>query len=837
LIFCRVSNASATRKSLSSRGAHVLAFTLLAQASSLQVIPIRHIPAAHQFNRRQSPRTMPGADRKMEPSRDQLFGSSLSDVPIGPSEARDDSTADAPDEIAALEQRARDSLAVLQAHLGSLTLPDIGSDPYTRSSEWRPFDRNDYIRLVRREARPTHGLTQALASGGSWLLSGLAIAPLGLLLVGFEPGGRVEDPVLLEAVHIFDEPAAAFLGSIAAAGEATRTAAPALAAPLALRAAEPDDRSAIEGAGPEAAASVAFAAPVARAADESHPTVAPAFGGAPVARAVPPRSTSSIEMARPEPAALPAFAGHVASAAHSHATMAPAMTGSIAAQLIRPARLSSVESGRPQPVVSRAVAAPVARAAGESHSPVRSEITALHSRTAIASARVEPEPARSLASPGRKATVVDAAAPTITPMLAGSMTARPAELDRPNRTEGAPAVPPVLVSVAALAASREESRPGAALALASPGAAQAVEPDRTTALESARPEPAVAGASTRAVAALVADSHPTVTPARVGLAAARAIPPAGESWVERGQPKLAVSPDFPKARNAARESHPVLRAKLEQPIALIAERTVSPLSPMASVGGQATAAKPRMDAAAAVSDVVVLPVLASLDGPIGDHERLIAIASRAGDPVAGVAPVAEEPKLTSAPDVARDPAHDLKLAARSGPMRDVDTEPARSTDEEPAGTPVSLRADLTLPRLLAEEVALPPELVLSQGETAIRLASGVSSAFLQPGIYEAVIEWGGAQLPIAPLIVGNEPVEIAFRIEPSTVTLRFDGVVDERVLWTIRRSEGGTLRLRGPVVSASLPPGDYTIEAEVDGELHRHPLKVGVGEALTIVAR
>jgi hypothetical protein len=128
-------------------------------------------------------------------------------------------------------------------------------------------------------------------------------------------------------------------------------------------------------------------------------------------------------------------------------------------------------------------------------------------------------------------------------------------------------------------------------------------------------------------------------------------------------------------------------------------------------------------------------------------------------------------------------------------------------------------------------------LVLSQGETAIRLASGVSSAFLQPGIYEAVIEWGGAQLPIAPLIVGNEPVEIAFRIEPSTVTLRFDGVVDERVLWTIRRSEGGTLRLRGPVVSASLPPGDYTIEAEVDGELHRHPLKVGVGEALTIVAR
>ena len=425
-------------------------------------------------------------------------------------------------------------------------------------------------------------------------------------------------------------------------------------------------------------------------------------------------------------------------------------------------------------------------------------------------------------------------------MLTGSMTARPAELDRSNRTEGAPALPPALVSVAAPAASREESRPGAALALASPGAAQAIGADRTTALESARPEPAVAGASTRPVAALVADSHPSVTPARVGLAAARAISPRGESWVENGQPKLAVSPDFAKARTAARESHPVLPAKLEHPIALIAERTVSPLSPMAGmagVGGQAAAAKPRMDNVAAVSDVVVLPALASLDGPIGDHERLIAIASRAGNPVAGVAPVAEEPKLTGRPDIGRDPAHDLKLAARSGPMGNIDAEPARSIDEEPAGTPVSLRADLTSPRLLAEEVALPPELVLSQGETAIRLASGVSSASLQPGIYEAVIEWGGAHLPIAPLIVGNEPVEIAFRIEPSTVTLRFDGVVDERVLWTIRRSEGGTLRLRGPVVSESLPPGNYTIEAEVDGELHRHPLKVGVGEALTIVAR
>src|SRR5688572_4592017 len=238
----------------------------------------------------------------MKPARDQLFRSSLSDVPIGPSDARDDSAAEASDDIAALEQRTRDSLAVLQGHLGSLTLPDVDSDPYTRRGEWRPFDRNDYIRLVRRGHRPTYGLTQALACGGSWLLSGLAVAPLGLLLAGLEPGDRGGDPVLLEAVHIFDEPAAAFLGSIAEAGEATLTAAPALADPLAVRAAEPDDRSVIEGARPGAAVSVAFTAPVARAADEPHPTVAPAFSGAPAARAGAPGDKSSIEMVRPEPA-------------------------------------------------------------------------------------------------------------------------------------------------------------------------------------------------------------------------------------------------------------------------------------------------------------------------------------------------------------------------------------------------------------------------------------------------------------------------------------------------------------------------------------------------------
>jgi hypothetical protein len=350
---------------------------------------------------------------------------------------------------------------------------------------------------------------------------------------------------------------------------------------------------------------------------------------------------------------------------------------------------------------------------------------------------------------------------------------------------------------------------------------------------SARPEP-VAGASTRLAVGLVPDPHPTTTPARVGSVAARAIPADADSRVESTQPKLAISRDFPNARTTARESRLVFPVKLEHRIALAAEPTVSPLSSMAIVDRQAATAKPWMDKIISVSDVVEVPALASFDGPIGDHERLIAIASRGRDAVAGPAlgssVIPEQPKLTRGPDDATpDPAHDLKLAARSAPMANV--------DEEPPGTPVTVRADLTWPRLLAEEVALPPELVLSQGETTIRLASGLSSASLQPGIYEAVIEWGGAELPIAPLIVGNEPVAIAFRIEPSTVTLRFEGVAEDRVSWTIKRSEGGTLRLRGPVVSESLPPGNYTIEAEVDGALHRHPLKVGVGEALTIVAR
>jgi hypothetical protein len=823
--------------------------------------------------------TVPGAVATMEPVRDQLFCSSLSDVPIGPSNARDDSAGDAPDEIAALEQRARDSLAALQAHLGSLTLPDIGPVPNIRSAE-RPFDRNDYIRLVRRGRRPAPDLSQALASAGSWLLSGLAVAPLGLLLAGLEPGDRVGDPVLLEAVHIFDEPAAAFLGSIAEASETTLTAAPAPADPLAVRAAKPDDRSVIAGARPEAAVSAASAAPVARTADESGPTVAPALADLPTARAVAPDGMSPIEMARPETGVLLALAGRVASvAAHSYATIAPAIAGSIAAQLIAPDRPNAVGTARPEPVVSHAVGTAVAEAAEESRGTMPPELTRSiaapsvvpDAGTAKANARVEP--ARSLASPAPAATAVDAAA-----VLEGSAPARSVEPDRSNSTKGAPALP-ALAAIVPQTATREELKPSVRLALVSPPLARELTPDRAI-TGSARPEP-VAGASTHLAVGLVRDPHPTVTPARVGSAAARAIPPdraitpggarpapvAGastrlvglvpdphptvtparvdsvaaraippdaDSRVDSMQPKLAISPDFPNARTTARESRLVFPVKLEHRIALAAEPTVSPLSSMAIVDRQAATARPWMDKIISVSDVVEVPALASFDGPIGDHERLIAIASRGRDAVAGPAlgggavPVAEEPKLTHGPDDAtRDPG--LKLAARSAPTANVDA--------EPAGTPVTMRADLTWPRLLAEEVALPPELVLSQGETTIRLASGLSSASLQPGIYEAVIEWGGAELPIAPLIVGNEPVDIAFRIEPSTVTLRFEGVAEDRVSWTIKRSEGGTLRLRGPVVSESLPPGNYTIEAEVDGEFHRQPLKVGVGEALTIVAR
>jgi hypothetical protein len=768
----------------------------------------------------------------MEPVRDQLFCSSLSDVPIGPSNARDDSAGDAPDEIAALEQRARDSLAALQAHLGSLTLPDIGPVPNIRSAE-RPFDRNDYIRLVRRGRRPAPDLSQALASAGSWLLSGLAVAPLGLLLAGLEPGDRVGDPVLLEAVHIFDEPAAAFLGSIAEASETTLTAAPAPADPLAVRAAKPDDRSVIAGARPEAAVSAASAAPVARTADESGPTVAPALADLPTARAVAPDGMSPIEMARPETGVLLALAGRVASvAAHSYATIAPAIAGSIAAQLIAPDRPNAVGTARPEPVVSHAVGTAVAEAAEESRGTMPPELTRSiaapsvvpDAGTAKANARVEP--ARSLASPAPAATAVDAAA-----VLEGSAPARSVEPDRSNSTKGAPALP-ALAAIVPQTATREELKPSVRLALVSPPLARELTPDRAI-TGSARPEP-VAGASTHLAVGLVRDPHPTVTPARVGSVAARAIPPDADSRVDSMQPKLAISPDFPNARTTARESRLVFPVKLEHRIALAAEPTVSPLSSMAIVDRQAATARPWMDKIISVSDVVEVPALASFDGPIGDHERLIAIASRGRDAVAGPAlgggavPVAEEPKLTHGPDDAtRDPG--LKLAARSAPTANVDA--------EPAGTPVTMRADLTWPRLLAEEVALPPELVLSQGETTIRLASGLSSASLQPGIYEAVIEWGGAELPIAPLIVGNEPVDIAFRIEPSTVTLRFEGVAEDRVSWTIKRSEGGTLRLRGPVVSESLPPGNYTIEAEVDGEFHRQPLKVGVGEALTIVAR
>jgi hypothetical protein len=756
----------------------------------------------------------------MQTARDEPFRSSLSDVPIGPSDARDESSADASDEIAALEQRARDSLAALQAHLGSLRLPDVGSDPDTRSGEWRRFDRNDYIRLLRREDRFAPGFIQALVCGGSWVLSGLAVAPLGLLLAGLEPSNRMGDPVLLEAVQIFDEPAAAFLGSIVEAGEATLTAAPALAGSRAVRATESAGPSVVEGARAEPAVSVGSVAPVAKAADQSRPKVAPVFTGSPAARAVAPDGMRAIEVARPELAVLPAFGDRAAGAAIDlRATVAPA--GSPSARPIRPDRM--LESAQPEPVASRAVAAPLATpAADDSHAAITRASTGSVAAAPVAPdrgssiARARTDPALALASPAPVATAVKAAALAVAPVPAGSTTARSVKLDDSNPRLAPPAQLAAL-AVVAEAATREESDPSVATAAVSPPAARAIAPDR-----------AIVPVRTRASGPRVLDSI-----------AAEAISPDGDSAAESGRPQPAGSPGLAAVRTPLHETHPVLPTKLEHPIVSTAEPTVSPLRPVA-VGGQAVIVEPAMDSVPAVSDAVILPALATFDAPIGDHDRLVATVSRGADTMAGPASASDaaravsEPNGTTGPD---DAAHDLKLAAPPGPMASLEAESAHPIDETAAGTPVSMLAALTSPRLLAEQVMLPPELVLTQGETTIRLASGASSASLQPGIYEAVIEWGGAQLPIAPLVVGKEPVEIAFRIEPSTVTLRFDGVAAERVSWTIRRSEGGTLRLRGPVVSESLPPGNYTIEAEIDGELRRHPLKVGVGEAHTIVAR
>src|SRR5688572_12831166 len=89
---CSVSNAPVMRKCLSSRSAHVVGFTPLAQASSqrYEFIPSCHIPAAHEFDLRRLRNDAGGRISTMKPARDQLFRSSLSDVPTGPSDARDD---------------------------------------------------------------------------------------------------------------------------------------------------------------------------------------------------------------------------------------------------------------------------------------------------------------------------------------------------------------------------------------------------------------------------------------------------------------------------------------------------------------------------------------------------------------------------------------------------------------------------------------------------------------------------------------------------------------------------------------------------------------------------
>jgi hypothetical protein len=330
------------------------------------------------------------------------------------------------------------------------------------------------------------------------------------------------------------------------------------------------------------------------------------------------------------------------------------------------------------------------------------------------------------------------------------------------------------------------------------------------------------------------------------------VAPSRASTIRSSPPFLAVSPGFASIRIVPPGIRRAVLVKLDHSLAVTAEPSPSRIveARAAQLVARPAVAVALMTSMAAASDVTVLPALASFDAPIGDHDRLIELASRPRDPAdepgwgGVVASLPAEPDLTSGPaaaadrsSTAHDPHDDLLLAARPGRTATTAAEHDPPMDGAASGTPLTMIAHVTPPRLLAEQVTLQPHLLLTEGETTIRLVTGVDSPPLKAGFYEAVIEWGGAHLPIAPLIVGNEPVEVAFRIEPSTVTLRFEGVADERVFWTLSRSEGGTLRVRGPIVSESVPPGDYVIEAEVDGELRRHPLRIGIGEAHTVVVR
>lgn len=381
------------------------------------------------------------------------------------------------------------------------------------------------------------------------------------------------------------------------------------------------------------------------------------------------------------------------------------------------------------------------------------------------------------------ATPADRPRLTVASLAAGNLPARviePARLSAKESLRARVAASPVLVSSIAGAVGRADLTDPPRLA--GRVAAEAILPARLQAIGSARAGPAASAAAMRSTAAAPDQSPLRLAPSPGGTVAAQVVRPDHLKGIESSRAKALASPVLVSAAAAS------------------AAR--SELATAARSGHRnGVAAEPK-------------PVTASTS-----QRSQPAVRSVQASVIAGLAPAAAP---ASAPPLP------IFLAS-------VGAEPDITDDTAGLRMPVTLAAHATRPQLLADQVTQGPQLLLTAGGRVVRVAAGLDPAQLGPGLYEAAIEWGGAQLPIAPLVVAGEPLEVALQIEPSTVTLHFDGAPDEQVLWTIRRSEGGTLRIRGPIVKQSLPPGDYAIEAELNGEIRRGTLKVAVGEALTLL--
>ena len=80
----------------------------------------------------------------------------------------------------------------------------------------------------------------------------------------------------------------------------------------------------------------------------------------------------------------------------------------------------------------------------------------------------------------------------------------------------------------------------------------------------------------------------------------------------------------------------------------------------------------------------------------------------------------------------------------------------------------------------------------------------------------------------------GELVETSASVSPSTLIATLRGIADDNAVWRIVRDDGSEATLRGASLRQSVPPGAYTIEAELADQSWRKEIQVGFGTVETV---